>query len=156
MISNNQNQLNQALPAKGRLLAIDVGTKRIGLAISDETQFIATPKMVLNRQSNEKDFSKIKDFIFEHAIVAIVIGHPINMDKSRTEMTDFSEKFAKNLNEFLEDKFPIFLFEERLTSFEARSINNAGAWRKKTKFIDDIAATLILQHFLDDLAQSRN
>jgi len=156
MIFNNLNQLNQDLPAKGRFLGIDVGTKRIGLAISDSDQFIATPKLIINRQGNERDLAKIAEFIVEYSIVAIVVGHPLNMDESRIEMTDFSEKFAFALDEFLPKKLPIFLFEERLTSFEARSINNSGLWRKKTKFVDDIAASLILQHFLDDLAQSRN
>ena len=74
------------------------------------------------------------------------------MDGSLIPMTEFSEKFAHNLDWFLEKNLPIFLFEERLTSFEAREINNSALSRKKksqAKFIDDIAASLILQHFLE-------
>jgi putative Holliday junction resolvase len=157
MIFSDFKQMAQALPKKGRLMALDVGTKRIGLAISDESRFIATPKLILNRQSNQKDFEKIRQFIAENQIVAILVGRPIDMDGSLIPMTEFSEKFAKNLDQFLEKNLPIFLFEERLTSFEAREINNSALSRKKrsqTKFIDDIAASLILRHFLEDFCQS--
>lgn len=157
MIFSDFKQMAQALPKKGKLMALDVGTKRIGLAISDESRFIATPKLILNRQSNQKDFEKIRQFIAENQIVAILVGRPIDMDGSLIPMTEFSEKFAKNLDQFLEKNLPIFLFEERLTSFEAREINNSALSRKKrsqTKFIDDIAASLILRHFLEDFCQS--
>jgi putative Holliday junction resolvase len=143
--------LNKKLPEKGRIMALDIGTQRIGIAISDELRFLATPKLVLKRHGNIKDFAKIQQFGEENQIVAIVIGHPIQMDGSRTEMTEFTENFAKNFNIFLEEKTPLFLFEERLTSFEARNQDIAGLSRKKVKFIDDIAASHILQHFMDDL-----
>lgn len=149
MIFNNLDPVNQALPSKGRLMALDVGTKRIGIAISDESRFLATPKLILERQSNLKDFIKIKKFLDDNHVVAIVIGHPLNMDGSRITMTDFSEKFAKNFDDFLENKIAIFLFEERLTSFEARGIKASSISNKKNKFVDDIAASFILQHFLD-------
>ncbi len=152
MIFNNLSPVNQALPSKGRLMALDVGSKRIGIAISDESRFLATPKLILERLSNQKDFEKIKKFSEENQIVAIVIGRPLAMDGSAIPMTEFSEKFAKNFDDFLENKLPIFLFEERLTSFEARDVNASGVSRKKNKFIDDIAASFILQHFLDEIA----
>ena len=149
MIFNDLNQVNQALPAKGRLMALDLGTKRIGIALSDETRFIATPKLVITRKSNEADFLKIKNFIDENRVVAIVIGRPINMDGQRTEMTNFSENFIEKFDEFLEKKLPLFPFEERLTSFEAKEAHASDLSRKKNEFVDDIAASLILQHFLD-------
>ena len=152
MIFKDSNQVNQALPAKGRLMALDLGTKRIGIALSDETRFIATPKLVLNRHSNQVDFVKIKNFFDENQAVAIIIGRPINMDGQTTEMTNFAENFAKNFDEFLEEKFPIFLFEERLTSFEAKTFYTSDKSRRRNVAIDDIAASLILQHFLDDLS----
>ena len=150
MIFNISDQLNQALPAKGRLMALDVGTKRIGVALCDESRFLATPKLIINRLSNQQDFQKIAKFITENQVVAVVVGRPLNMDGSAISMTEFCERFAQNLNIFLEKKLPIFLFEERLSSFEAREINaSGGISRRKNKFIDDIAASVILQHFLD-------
>ena len=101
MIFNNPKQLNQA----GRLMALDLGTKRIGVAISDESQLIANPKLILNRQSNEKDFVKIRQFISENKILGIVIGLPLQMDGSRQEMTEFAENFALKLDEFLEPRY---------------------------------------------------
>lgn len=150
-IFRNSDQLNQALLPKGRLMGLDVGTKRIGLAVSDESRFIATPKLIINRLSNLKDFEKIKKFIEENLIVGIVIGRPVNMDGSQIVMTEFCERFAKNFDDFLGNKFPIFLFEERLSSFSARDANASELSRKKNKFVDDIAASFILQHFLEQL-----
>jgi putative Holliday junction resolvase len=149
MIFNNPKQLNQVSPLGGRLMALDLGTKRIGVALSDESRLIASPKLILNRKSNERDFSEIKKFIEDNKVVGVVIGLPLQMDGSSQPMTEFAHNFAENLDEFLEKKLPIFLFEERLTSFEARSFNNSPLSRKKNKFYDDIAASVILQHFLD-------
>lgn len=154
MIFNNFNQQNQALAKQGRLMGIDVGTKRIGIAISDATRFIATPKLIINRLGNARDFEKIKNLIAEHEIIGLVIGLPVNMDRSVIPMTEFAQNFAEDLDEFLEKKLPIFLFDERLSSFEARSFHASGLSRKKNKFVDDIAASVILQHFLDSAAQS--
>jgi putative Holliday junction resolvase len=153
MIFSDFAQSPQILPKTGRLLALDVGTKRIGLAISDQSRFIATPKLILSRQSNQKDFIKIRDFIEENQVVGIIIGLPVNLDGSAIAMTEFAKKFAENFDQFLEEKFPIFFFDERLSSSEARSFNASELSRKNNKFVDDIAASLILQHFLDSVAQ---
>lgn len=149
-ISNHLNQdYKQHLPKKGKLLAIDVGTKKIGIATCDETRFLVTPKSIIQRQGDEKDFAKILEFIQQNFIVAIVVGRPIRMDGAITQMTLFSEKFAKNLDVFLEKKLPIFLFEERLSSFEAKMIDSSGSLKRHGKNIDDIASSVILQHFID-------
>ncbi len=145
------NQLNQDLPANGRIIAIDLGTKRIGLAISDETRFLANPKIIINRQNNIKDLEKIKNFVEENKAIAIVIGFPLTMEGNEQEMSILVKNFAKELDQLLEKKLPICLFEERLSSFEARSFHSSKLSRKKNKFYDDIAASVILQHFLDDL-----
>jgi putative Holliday junction resolvase len=151
LLSPNQDYKNN-IPSSGALICIDVGTKRIGIAASDQTRFLATPKLIINRQSNLKDFAKIAELIKEFKSCAIVIGYPINMNGEQIEMSEFAANFAENLNKFLEGKFPIFLFEERLSSFEARNFGYSKISRKhKSKFIDDIAASIILQHFLDDL-----
>ena len=149
MIFDSKLQLIQALPKSGRLLGIDVGSKRIGLALSDDSRFIATPKMVLNRQSNLKDFAKIAEFISNNQACAAIIGLPLNEDELGKKIHDFIKKFTENFDEFFDKKFPILFFDERLSSFEAREFNASELSRKKNKFIDDIAASVILQHFLD-------
>lgn len=145
------NQLNQDLPKNGRIIAIDLGTKRIGIAISDETRFLANPKLIINRQSNVKDLEKIKNFVEENKAIAIVMGFPLTMEGDEQEMSLLVKNFAEKLDQFLDTKLPICLFEERLSSFEARSFHSSKLSRKKNKFYDDIAASVILQHFLDDL-----
>ena len=151
MIFTTIEQLNQALVTSGRIMALDVGTKRIGIAISDESRLIANPRLILNRQSNQKDFTKIKEFIDENQIVAIAIGLPLDMNGNESEMSIFIKKFSENFNEFLAKKTPILLFDERLSSFKAREISNSVLSRKK-KCCDDIAASVILQDILDVLS----
>jgi putative Holliday junction resolvase len=149
MIFLTKKDLMAAIPANGRLVALDVGTKRIGIALSDDSRFIATPKMVLNRQSNLKDFAKIAEFISSNQACAAIIGLPLNDDEIGNRMNEFIKKFSENFDEFLGRKFPILFFDERLSSFEAREFNASELSRKNNRFIDDIAASVILQHFLD-------
>lgn len=102
------------------------------------------------RQSNQKDFAKIQKIIDENLVVGIVIGLPLQMNGEESEMSEFTRKFAESFDEFLGKKLPIFLSDERLSSFEAREFNASDLSRKKNKFYDDIAASLILQRFIDD------
>lgn len=132
------------LPKSGRLMALDVGTKRIGIATCDSTRFITTPRLIINRSNIQIDSAKIKQFIEENDIVGIVVGMPIDYP----ETCELIQKFSQNLDQFLEKKIPIVFWDETLSSFEAKEINRSPLSRKKTKFIDDIAASIILEHFL--------
>lgn len=145
MVIDHYNQLNKIFQAKGRFLALDVGSKRIGLAISDDSKTIATPKLVIERQSNVKDFTKIKNIIDENQVIALIIGVPNH--QSDNQMSEFVKKFSTNLDEFLSNKLPTFFVDETLTSFEARRFSKSS---KNSKFCDDIAASLILQDFIDN------
>ena len=145
MIYKTKEELIQALPQKGRILALDIGTKRIGLALCDDDRFIASPKLIIDRKSNLKDFEKIQKFYQENNALAMIIGLPLNMDDSESDMSKFVRNFGKNFDDFLNQKTPILFFDERLSSSSALEFKT-----KKKKFIDDIAASLILQHFLDE------
>ena len=151
MIPDKYILTHNTLPSQGKIMAIDVGTKRIGLAASCELQILSTPKAIINRQSNDKDFTIIKDFIAENEIKAIIIGYPTHMDGKANQMTEFSINFTKNLDIFLQDKglqLPIIMYDERLSSFEAEEIARSLRSRKKQKHHDDIAARVILDDFL--------
>lgn len=155
MIVDNLNDLKKILPKKGRILALDIGTKRIGIAITDDTQTIATPKKIIKRQSNIKDFTLLLSIIQENQIIAIVLGFPIKMDDSVELMANFVKKFAINFDDFLNKlqiNIPLILFDERLTSFEARQFMNL--YQKKFTNYDDISASYILENFINDLRQS--
>lgn len=146
-----QDNIKNLLPNSGRLISLDVGTKRIGVAICDDKRIIATPKLIINRQSNLKDFTQIMQLIIENTIVAVIIGLPIDVNGNPTAISKFVNNFANNLDSFLQTKLnveiPIVLFDERFSSFEARQIVKSKLYNKKNKFYDDISANIILEHF---------
>ncbi len=151
MIPNKYIIQYKSIPSQGKLMAIDVGTRRIGLADCDFTQTITTPRLIIKRQSNLKDFEVIKDFITENGIKGIIIGFPAHMDRTYHEMSEFTVKFTTSLDQYLQEqdvKISIVLFDERLSSFEAEEIARSIPSRKKLKHFDDIAARVILDDFL--------
>lgn len=153
MIYNDINILSQEIEKQeGRLLALDIGTKRIGVAVSDISRFIANPKLIITRKNNVEDFAKIKNLLVEYKAVALVLGLPINMDGSENGMTRFAKKFAEDLDLFLSD-FKILFFDERLTTHSAKQIGIEKINKKNSsqRHFDDIAASLILQDVLDSL-----
>jgi len=160
MIYKEISDCKKILPTKGRILALDVGTKKIGVAICDETQIIATPKLIIKRQSNLKDFATLLSIIQENPVIAIIFGFPIKMDGSENLMSDFVMNFVKNFENFLEDllvkNIVLVVFDERLSSFKARDFMNQTTKKSAKKDYDDISASLILEHFLNDLRQSEN
>jgi len=160
MIFKEISVCKKNLPIKGRILALDVGTKKIGVAICDETQTIATPKLIIKRQSNLKDFATLLSIIQENPVIAIIFGFPIKMDGSENLMSDFVMRFAINFEKFLEDlsikNISLVIFDERLTSFKARGFVNKSMKKSAKKDYDDVSASLILEHFLNDLRQSQD
>ena len=154
MIYNDILQLNQDLENEGRLMGLDVGTKTIGIAISDSLKMIATPKLTIKRQSNKKDFLVIQKLILENRIKALIIGLPLNMDGSESAMSKFVRKFTEELDQFLINAKIVF-GDERLSSFEAEDVINEkikSRNRDKKTLIDQIAAAVILQSVLNVLA----
>ena len=136
----------------GRILGLDIGSKNIGIALSDKGQNIATPKLVLKRKTTISCIEFIDKYAKENNIVGIVSGMPLN---SHNYETEFSKKIM-NFLIVLEKKtnLPIFLNNEYLTSFDAKDIlmNKMNIKYKKTKqIIDKIAASCILQDILDKL-----
>ena len=158
MIYKEITDCKKILPTKGRILALDVGTKKIGVAICDERQIIATPKLIIKRQSNLKDFATLLSIIQENPVIAIIFGFPIKMDGSENLMSEFVMKFVKNFEDFLQDlsikNIVLVVFDERLSSFKARDFANKSMKKSAKKDYDDISASLILEHFLNDLRQS--
>ncbi|MCE3255242.1 MAG: Holliday junction resolvase RuvX [Rickettsiaceae bacterium] len=152
MIYKDLAQLNQLLTNKGRLLGLDIGTKTIGVAVCDGSWLIANPKLTISRKGGEWDFAQIKKLIDENAIKAIIIGLPLNMDDSESEISKLVRKFADNLDQFLGD-FKLAFFDERLSSFAAREImhNSKTKNHRRKSLVDQIAASIILQGAIDEL-----
>jgi putative Holliday junction resolvase len=141
-----------AMPNSGRLLALDPGTKRVGLAITDETRTIAVPIETIDRTSWKKLLSAIRVVIASYDAVAVIVGLPLNTDGSESFMSQEARKIADKLRLSLSQ--PVFLQDERVTSYEARArLWERGVEPSKTKqFVDSEAAAIILTDFLDRIS----
>lgn len=142
-------------PAIGRLLGIDQGDKRIGLAISDPLQSIATPLQTVDKTKFSKYILEIKKVFDEYEVKGLVIGYPLNMDGSEGPRCNAVRDFAQNIYDrkdlFGEDLW-ISLWDERLTTSAVNDflIDEVDMNRKRRKqVVDKMAAQLILQGALD-------
>ena len=126
-----------------RILGLDVGEKRIGVAISDPTNTIAQPFVVVERDGGE--FSHISSIVKENDVGEIVVGYPKNMDGSAGPMAKKIEEFVGKISELVD--VPIVFIDERLSTVEAeRVMITADVSRKKRKkSIDKVAAAIILE-----------
>ena len=134
-----------------RVLAIDYGDVRIGLAQSDLMQMIASPLDVIPNKSVEESAKIIADIIANNDVETVVIGLPLNMDGTEGERAQVTRKFADILAQCTTAK--IVFQDERLSSVEAEDILlEANVKRDKRKqLIDQIAAQIILQSYLDSV-----
>lgn len=143
------------MPKKGKLLGIDYGDAKIGIAISDDSQTVAFGRVLLKNESRQIVIKKIKELCEEEGIVGIVIGLPLNMEGEKTLQTEKVESFAQALTE--EINLPVNFHDERLTSMESDAIlytlgvRGSGKSKKivKKQEQDIIAASLILQNYLN-------
>lgn len=137
-----------------RILGLDVGDKTIGIAVSDLLQLTAQGLTTIRRTSEGEDFKKLKEIIDEYDPKKIVIGLPINMNGS----IGFQGEKTMELAEKIEKKFKIEVIyeDERLTTVAAEKMLISGDVRraKRKQLIDKVAATYILQTYLDRLGRS--
>ena len=143
------------LKGKGRLLALDLGEKRIGVAVSDATWLIANPLQVIEHKKFTTSAQEIFKAIDEHKVVAIVIGLPLNMDGTEGARCQSVRDFARNLLG-LRQELQIVMWDERLSTVAAETVLiQADLSRaKRKKVIDKQAACFILQGALDRLSSS--
>jgi len=136
-----------------RYLGIDIGTKRIGIALSDEMGWTAQPHSVLKHTKIENDLDEIGKIIEENEVEHIVLGLPMNMSGTESEMSTLARKYADELKKRFD--FPVELWDERLSSAAAERVLLEGNMRrnKRKQVIDKVAAAYILQGFLDSKAK---
>jgi putative Holliday junction resolvase len=132
-----------------RALSLDIGEKRIGLAISDTRQSIAQPLKVYTRISPKRDIEEVKKLVEEHEVSTIVCGLPKNLDGSIGKKAEEIMAFAQKLEEAA--RVPVELWDERFSTDEAHRIFDMQEYtqKKRKAFIDMMAAQIILQGFLD-------
>ena len=140
-----------------RLFGLDLGTKTIGIALSDVGRTIATPLTTLKRVKFTKDAEALLALAGEHTIAGFVLGLPLNMDGSEGPRAQATRAFARNLSRLTD--IPVAYWDERLSTVAAeRAMLEADLSRaKRAARIDASAAAFILQGFLDRLShQGRN
>lgn len=132
-----------------RVLGLDYGDKTIGVAVSDELGWTAQGVETIRRQSGEKDMARLRELIGQFQIGEIVVGLPKNMNGTIGPRGELCQKFADKLSR--EFSLPVKLWDERLTTMAAEKmlISADVSREKRKKVIDKMAATLILQGYLD-------
>lgn len=134
-----------------KAMGIDFGLKRIGVAFSDETKFLATPYEVYIRQNNTQDIQHFVDLIEKNKVDEIVCGLPMNMQGNEQEIAELTRSFMDELQAKVAVK--ISFVDERLSSVLAEDVlkQSEKDWKKRKQKLDAVAASIILQDYLDNL-----
>ena len=154
MILNNPLELREAIPAGARLMGLDVGTKTIGLALSDTRRVIATPLETIPRRRFRDDAARLCALIETHAVGGLVIGLPLTLAGAEGPRTQSVRQFARNLLALRD--IPAVLWDERFsTAAVTREMIAHDITRKRrAAIVDRVAAAYILQGCLDFLSRA--
>ena len=153
-ITDDLDAFFAAITPPSRLLGLDLGTKTIGLALSDLSWMIASPLETVTRKKFTIDATCLSKIIDEHGVTGLILGLPRHMNGDEGPRAQSTRAFARNLRKHL--VLPILLWDERLTTAAAeRVLLEADTSRaRRAEVVDKIAATLILQTALDARAQT--
>lgn len=133
-----------------RIMGLDVGDKRIGVAVSDLLLLTAQGRPTLRRTGWQADLAYLRGVAEENEVTKIVVGNPLHMGGQESPQSRKVARFATKLSKTL--GLPVILWDERLTSFAAEQhLEEAGlGWRDRRKHVDKVAAMFILQDYLDN------
>ena len=151
----NPSDLKRLLKPGERLLGLDVGTRTIGMALSDTTLLVATPFDTIRRSRFRADAARLAAEIARHKVGGIVVGLPLSLDGDEGPRTQGVRQFARNLLEQID--LPLAFWDERLsTAAVEREMIDADLTRKRrAEIIDKVAAAYILQGLLDRIGRER-
>lgn len=137
------------MPSRRRVLGLDVGTRRIGLAISDPLGITAQGLETLQRRNKRVDFEALGKVIQQFEVAEIVVGYPLRMSGDEGTGTDKMQLFAEELR--LRFHLPVHLWDERLTSAQANRLlrETSMSIKRRGEVVDQMAAVLILQNWMD-------
>jgi putative Holliday junction resolvase len=132
-----------------RILAIDYGRKRIGLALSDELGLTAQPLVTIVRANRRDDLRRLREICRRYGVTCILVGHPLHMTGEAGEMAAEAARFAARLKKEL--RIVVELVDERLTTWEADQlmVETKSSSRRKRIHIDDVAAAILLREYLN-------
>ena len=151
LVTQNAEIFEEYIDKNGPLIGFDLGTKTIGVAVSDISRTIATPITVIKRKKFLEDLEKIKELEKQYPFVGIILGFPINMNGTEGPRCQSTRSFATTLSQITNHR--ICLWDERLSTIAAeKSLIYSDISRKsRSQIIDKIAACYILQGFLNRL-----
>ncbi len=151
MITLAAAEFRNALPAGGRLIGLDLGTKTIGTALCDAGWSFASPAPLIKRRKFSQDKATLHDLITAQQVAGIVLGLPLNLDGSESPRSQSTRAFARNIA----DLGPILLWDERWSTVavERVMIEQDMSRAKRAERIDSLAAAHILQAAIDALTQ---
>jgi len=137
-----------------RVMALDVGHKRIGVALSDPGQVLASSLQVIERKGQQQDLATVIQLVREHEVGRIIVGYPLSLDGTVGQQAKIVERYAAVLEKKLGDSsldVPVIFWDERFSTVAAgRLMAEAGRkGRKRRERIDAVAAAVILQDYLD-------
>ncbi|MFB0535659.1 MAG: Holliday junction resolvase RuvX [Anaerolineae bacterium] len=137
-----------------RVMALDVGHKRIGVALSDPGQVLASSLQVIERKGQQRDLATVVQLVQEHEVGKIIVGYPRSLDGTAGRQAEVVERYVAVLEEKLKDSsldVPVIFWDERLSTVAAdRLMAEAGRrGRERRERIDAVAAAVILQDYLD-------
>ena len=136
-----------------RILGLDFGDRRIGVAVSDELGLTAQGEKTILRKNNRQLLDEIRQLVHRYDVELILIGYPLRLDGSKGIQCEKVDRFSGLLEISLQ--LPVIKWDETLSTKEAEDILREGGihWEKRRQLVDKVAATLILQHYLDHLAE---
>ena len=142
-------EFKKSIGKKSRLLGIDPGKNRVGIAISDENKVVSTPLKTILKKNNSNFLNEIKEIILENNVKGIIVGHPINMDGSIGPSAQSAKDFAVYLSNNV--SIPVSMWDERLSSQGAFNLSSNLDINvsKKVDKLDENAASFILQGAID-------
>jgi putative holliday junction resolvase len=158
-------------PTPAKILALDYGRKKIGLALADMEARIAEPQDTLERINRNEDMRRLREFVRDHSVKQIIVGLPLRLDGASGEMAEEAKRFAERIRKQI--GIPVEMIDERLTSWQAEQILEQEFGRRIThretphgrekitrtsdgKYtVDSIAATLILREYLARASAAR-
>jgi putative Holliday junction resolvase len=148
MVSSHPSPHSSAAAKSVRILAIDYGRRRIGLAVSDELGITAVPLATLERTNRQEDIRLLREIVRKYKITLIIVGSPLHLAGRAGEMAQEAARFASRIKKEL--GLPLEMRDERLTSWEAEQTLRESAGRKSKKtHLDSMAAAILLRDFLN-------
>ena len=150
MVLDSLSELKALLTFGTRLMGLDVGSKTVGLALSDVTRMVATPLETLRRTKFTKDALALRKIFEEHEVAGLIVGLPISMDGTEGPRCQSTRQFAANLLEYVD--LPLAFWDERMSTMVVQRVLTEEAdlsRRRRAQLVDKMAAAYILQGALD-------